>query len=195
MSSPALTPTPTPPAEAPVLNAAGEFEIHDDAIDLSRYRTEDWLAVALFWTLGLIVFYQFFTRYVLNDSAAWTEEIARYFLIGMVFVGAAVGVRKNNHIQVDYFYRVLPRRLMRVMSTLVDAVRISFFIACVLMTGQLIMKIGGSRMAVVELPMGLVYGTVMLGFALMTWRAVGVAIANWKRGASVLEQPELAELP
>lgn len=193
MSAPPMTTT--PPDEAPVLNAAGEFEIHDDAIDLSRYRAEDWLGVALFWVLGLIVFYQFFTRYVLNDSAAWTEEIARYFLIGMVFVGAAVGVRKNNHIQVDYFYRVLPRRLMRVMSTLVDAVRISFFIACVVMTGQLIMKIGSSRMAVVELPMGLVYGVVMLGFALMTWRAVDVAIANWKRGASVLEQPELAELP
>jgi len=112
-----------------------------------------------------------------------------------VFIGAAMGVRKNNHIQVDFFYRVLPRRLMRVMSTLVDAVRISFFAGCVFMSWQLIMKIGGSRMAVVELPMGLVYGAVMLGFALMTWRAVGVAIANWKRGASVLEQPELAEEP
>ena len=180
---------------APVLNAEGEFDIHDQAIDLSHYAAEDWLAVALFWVLGLIVFYQFFTRYALNDSAAWTEEIARYFLIGTVFIGAAMGVRKNNHIQVDFFYRVLPHRLMRWMSTLVDAVRIVFFAACVFMTWQLIMKIGSSRMAVVELPMGLVYGAVLVGFVLMTWRAIGVAIANWKRGASVLEQPELAEEP
>ena len=188
-AEPAVAPT------APLLNAEGEFQIQDEAIDLSRHGPEDWLAVVLFWVLGLIVFYQFFTRYALNDSAAWTEEIARYFLIATVFIGAAMGVRKNNHIQVDFFYRVLPRRLMRVMSTLVDAVRISFFAGCVFMSWQLIMKIGGSRMAVVELPMGLVYGAVMLGFALMTWRAVGVAIANWKRGASVLEQPELAEVP
>jgi TRAP-type C4-dicarboxylate transport system permease small subunit len=40
-----------------------------------------------------------------------------------------------------------------------------------------------------------VYGAVLVGFVLMTWRAIGVAIANWKRGASVLEQPELAEEP
>src|SRR5204863_8917206 len=93
------------PAEAnndPVLNAAGEFEIHDEAIDLRRYHFEDWLALALFWALGAIIFYQFFTRYALNDSAAWTEEIARYFLIATVFVGAAMCVRKNNHIQVDF---------------------------------------------------------------------------------------------
>ena len=54
-------------------------------------------------------------------------------------------------------------------------------------------KIGSQRMAVVDLPMGLVYGVVTFGFALMTYRAIGVAIANWKRGASVLERPELIE--
>ena len=185
--------SPMQDSEERVLNDAGEFEIHDDEIDLSRYRFEDWFALGLFWILGLTVFYQFFTRYALNDSAAWTEEIARYLLVAMVFIGAAMCVRKNNHIQVDFFYRVLPRAPMRVMSTLVDIVRIAFFATAVVLTGMLMNKIGGSRMAVVELPMGIVYGAVLLGFALMTWRALGVARANWKRGASVLERPELAE--
>jgi hypothetical protein len=36
------------------------------------------------------------------------------------------------------------------------------------------------------------YSIVLAGFALMTWRALGVARQNWQRGASVLEQPELA---
>lgn len=193
-SIPARLPDAPPDAgEERVLNAAGEFEIHDEAIDLSRYHFEDWLALALFWLLGVIVFYQFFTRYALNDSASWTEEIARYFLVATVFVGAAMCVRKNNHIQVDFFYRVLPRRLMRVMSTVVDIVRIAFFAFCIVLTWQVMQRIGGSPMAVVELPMGIVHGAVLVGFVLMTWRAIGVAIANWKRGASVLEQPELSE--
>jgi TRAP-type transport system small permease protein len=186
--------TATADDDAPVLNAAGEFDIRDEAIDLRRYHMEDWIALALFWTLGVIVFYQFFTRYALNDSAAWTEEIARYFLVATVFVGATIAVRKNNHIQVDFFYRLLPRPLMRVMSTLVDAVRIVFFATAAWLTWLLMQRIGSSRMAVVDLPMGLVYGTVLLGFVLMTWRALGVARDNWKRGASVLEQPELAEV-
>lgn len=181
------------PLDAPLLDSQGEMHLQDEAIDLRPYRFEDWLAFGLFWLLGATVFYQFFTRYALNDSAAWTEEIARYFLIATVFVGAAVGVRKNNHIQVDFFYRVLPARLMRVMSTLVDGVRLAFFATAAVLTGQLILRIGGSPMAVVELPIGIVYGFVLFGFLLMAWRAVGVAIGNWKRGASVLEQPELSE--
>jgi len=182
-----------PQSPAPLLDSQGEMHLQDEAIDLSPYRFEDWLALAPFWLLGLTVFYQFFTRYALNDSAAWTEEIARYLLIGTVFVGAAVGVRKNNHIQVDFFYRVLPAKLMRVMSTLVDGVRIAFFVAGIVLTGQLIARIGGSPMAVVELPIGIVYGFVLFGFVLMAWRALGVAMANWRRGASVLERPELSD--
>src|ERR1700682_4436610 len=138
--------------EEHVLNAAGEFEVHDEPIDLSHYRFEDWTAFALPIFLALVIFYQFFTRYALNDSASWTEEIARYLLICTAFVGAAVNVRKNNHIQVDFFYRLLPKSVTRPMSTFVDVVRILFLGYCVWLTIALILKIGGQRMAVVDLP-------------------------------------------
>lgn len=176
-----------------VLNAAGEFEVKDEEIDLGHYRFEDWAAFTIFWALALVIFYQFFTRYALNDSASWTEEIARYLLIATAFVGAAVNVRKNNHIQVDFFYRLLPRWFSRPMSVAVDGVRIAFLATCTVLTIYLMTKIGGLRMAIIDWPMGIVYGFVAAGFALMTWRALGVAIANWKRGASVLERPELAD--
>lgn len=176
-----------------VLNAAGEFDVRDEPIDLGHYRFENWAAFAFFWALAAVIFYQFFTRYALNDSASWTEEIARYLLICTVFVGAAVNVRKNNHIQVDFLYRYLPHRLSRALSTGVDIVRLAFLAYCVWLTWGLMEKIGRLRMSIVDLPMGLVYGVVMFGFALMAYRAGWVAWHNWKRGASVLERPELAD--
>jgi TRAP-type C4-dicarboxylate transport system permease small subunit len=179
--------------EEHVLTASGEFAVQDEAVDLSHYRFEDWLAFAIFWVLALVIFYQFFTRYALNDSASWTEEIARYLLIAVAFVGAAVGVRKNNHIQVDFLYRLLPAWVTRPMAIFVDAARILFLGYCVYLTYALIQKIGSSRMAIIDWPIGIVYGFVGLGFVLMAWRAVGVAMDNWKRGYSVLERPELAD--
>ncbi len=176
-----------------VFNEKGEFEVHDQPVDLAAYRFEDWLSFAFFWVLALVIFYQFFTRYALNDSASWTEEIARYLLICVAFTGAAVGVRKNNHIQVDFLYRFLPRAAGRALATGVDVLRLAFFAYCIWLTGLLIGKIGGSRMSVVDLPMGLVYAVVMFGFALMAWRAAGVLRGNWRRGASVLENPGLAD--
>src|SRR3954462_595199 len=107
-----------------VMNEAGEFAVQDEAVDLSHYRVEDWASFTIFWVLAVVIFYQFFTRYALNDSASWIEEIARYLLIAVAFVGAAVNVRKNNHIQVDFFYRLLPRWFTRPLSTFVDILRI-----------------------------------------------------------------------
>jgi TRAP-type transport system small permease protein len=174
-----------------VMGDDGQFHALDEAVDLSGTKPEAWLALGLFWLLGATVFYQFITRYVLNDSASWTEEIARYLLISVVFIGAAMGVVKNHHIQVDFFYRFMPRWLSRIMSTAVDVMRILFFGYAVVLTKLMMDKLGSnSRMTLVDLPMNIVYGVCLAGFAIMCWRSIEVARINWRRGYSILERPE-----
>ena len=176
-----------------VMGDDGEFHATDEAVDFSGTTIEGWAALGLFWLLGLTVFYQFFTRYVLNDSAAWTEEIARYLLIGTVFVGAAIGVAKNNHIQVDILYRYLPAPLAKALALAVDVLRIAFFGWVTVLTGQMMAKMGNSyQMTIVDLPMNIVYGVCMLGFAAMTLRSIWVMRIHLGRGYSVLERPESA---
>lgn len=178
-------------SDTKIIDDEGQFHVEDEVVDLSGTTTEGWIALAIFWLLGLTVFYQFVTRYVMNDSAAWTEEVARYMLVGVVFIGAAVGVAKNTHIQVDFFYRHMPAAVGRWMSRAVDVLRTVFFIAATVMTVQLMLKIGSrTRMTVVDLPMNVVYGVCLVGFAAMALRSVQVAAIHWRRGYSVLERPE-----
>ncbi len=173
-----------------VMGDDGQFHAQDAAIDLSGTTPEAWVALGIFWLLGATVFYQFFTRYVLNDSAAWTEEIARYLLIGVVFVGACIGVSKNNHIQVDFFYKFMPPKMTRVMATGVDLLRVVFLIAFAVLTLMMMLKLRNTRMTMIDLPMNLVYAVCLAGFVAMSWRAIQVTRAHWTRGYSVLERPE-----
>jgi TRAP-type C4-dicarboxylate transport system permease small subunit len=173
-----------------VLGDDGQFHVEDEAVDLGVYRWEDWASFALFWTLALIVFYQVFTRYVMDDPAGWTEEIARYFLVAIVFIGAAMSVRKNNHIQVDYFYRLIPAKAGRVMSIFVDLFRCVFLGYSAWLCALLIERIGSSRMAIIDLPMSWVFGAMLFGFVLMFWRSLLVAWRHWRQGYSALERPE-----
>ena len=179
----------SPDNESAVLDESGHFHATDAPIDLSVYRWEDWLTLAMFWLLALTVFYQFFTRYVLNDSAAWTEEIARYFLVVVTFLGASMGVRRNSHIHVEFVYRYLSPALGRLLSTLVDLARIAFLAYASWLAIELVPRMNNLGMTVVDLPMSWVYGFVALGFVLMTWRSVQVAALHWRRGWSVLERP------
>src|SRR3954464_12093722 len=92
-----------------------------------EHHPEDWLAFILFWSLALIVFLQFFTRYVLNDSLAWTEEIARYGLRWVVFIGGAMVTRRNSHIAVELLANVMqPGPLRSALLALVDVVKLAF---------------------------------------------------------------------
>ena len=181
-----------PHVEHQVLDDAGGFHVTDEPVDLSGYGWEDWLSFAIFWVLAWVVFYQVFTRYFTSEPAGWTEEIARYLLVAVVFIGASMSVRKNNHIQVDAFFRWMPARFARVLATLVDVLRCLFFGYATWLNWLLLERIGGQRMAIVDLPMGWVFGAMLLGFALMFLRSLQVAWRHWRRGYSVLERPEIA---
>jgi TRAP-type transport system small permease protein len=173
-----------------VMGDDGEFHAVDEEVHLAGTPPEAWVSVGLFWALAGVVFTQFFTRYFLNNSASWTEEIARYLLIGVVFVGASIGVAKNNHIQVDLLYRYVPAKLGRALATAVDAIRIAFFASMTWFTVLMMQKMGNYQMTIVDLPMNIVYGVVLFGFAAMALRSVWVAKVHWQRGYTVLERPE-----
>ena len=180
----------TPETTEHVLDAEGHFHATDAPIDLGHYIVEDWVSLGFFWVLGLCVFYQFFTRYALNDSASWTEEVARYLLIATVFIGIAAAVRRTRHIHVDFLYRLIPAKLGRALSTLIDAGRIAFFAIAVVLTIEMMTRMTYMKMTIIDLPMNIVFAVCAVGFAAAAFRSVQVLIENWKRGYSVLERPE-----
>ena len=180
------------PADGPVLDEHGNWHAQDAEVDLSVYCWEDWLALIMFWLLALDVFYQFFTRYVLGNSVAWTVEIARYLLIIVTFIGASMAVRRNTHIQVEFIYRYLPAPVGRALSTFVDLVRILFLGYASWLAIDLVPRMHNLQMTVVDWPMSYIYGFVAAGFVLMTFRSIQVAWRHWHQGWSVLERPEEA---
>lgn len=178
-----------PSASDAVLDESGHFHATDAPIDLSGYRFEDWINFGMFWLLALDVFYQFFTRYVLENSASWTEEIARYLLIIVTFLGASMAARRNTHIHVEFIYRYLPTPVGRALSTLVDLVRVSLFGYLTWLTIELVPRMHNLQMTVIDWPMSYVYGIVAVGLGLATFRSAQLAVKHWRRGWSLLERP------
>jgi TRAP-type C4-dicarboxylate transport system permease small subunit len=85
------------------------------------------------WTAGggLIVMtgmvaYQVYCRYILNDSPSWTEPGAVMLMSWFIFLGAAVGVRENNHLGFDILLYVLPAGGKRVLRMISDLVILTF---------------------------------------------------------------------
>ncbi len=61
--------------------------------------------------ITVCVFVQVFVRYVLQKPLfLWSEELARYLLIWMVFLGVGVGVKNDAHFAMDVLPPLLGRR-------------------------------------------------------------------------------------
>jgi len=65
------------------------------------------------FSMAAIVAVQVFFRYVLNHSLFWSEELARFLLIWLTFLGASVAYHRQSHPGIDTLFRLLPARLKK----------------------------------------------------------------------------------
>ena len=74
------------------------------------YQLLSWLLVASVAILIVPVSLQIFSRYTaLIPSYIWTEEMARFFFIWMIMLGAMVGIRDSSHFDIDLGPEMSPR--------------------------------------------------------------------------------------
>lgn len=72
--------------------------------------TAKWLMLALTAAIFVIICFAVFSRYVLNYVPSWSEEVPRYLLVWITYLGAALAVNYQEHISLDVFFNLLPER-------------------------------------------------------------------------------------
>jgi TRAP-type transport system small permease protein len=85
------------------------------------YRLLSWLLVGTVAILIIPVSLQIFSRFTaLIPSYIWTEEMARFFFVWMIMIGAMIGIRDGAHFDVDLWPELKPRTnaLFRIVTNL-----------------------------------------------------------------------------
>lgn len=84
------------------------------------------LCVAGLFVIVLIVFYQVFGRYILNNSPTWTESLALVLVLYVTLIGAAVGVRDAGHIGMESLLVLVPDKVRNRIELLIHFLVIVF---------------------------------------------------------------------
>jgi TRAP-type C4-dicarboxylate transport system permease small subunit len=139
----------------------------------------DRLNLVLTYLIGLLlavmtvaVLTQVLVRFVLtaggiNLSAAWTEELARYVLIWIVFLGAAIGCRRRQLISLEFIVQRMPPLPGQGMVYLGMIICVCFF-ALLISVGLAFMELGEVETSpVMQIPKAWVYAAMPAGAALM----------------------------
>lgn len=131
-------------------------------------------------TAGAVLF-QVLVRFVLtaagiNVSAPWTEELARYALIWMVFLGAGVGCRRAQMIALEFLVRRLPARIGVPIRYATIALSIAFFVLLAVV-GLPFVELGRTETSpVMNIEKSIVYWALPVGAGLMILNSLALVV-------------------
>lgn len=77
--------------------------------------------------LAMFACFQVFTRYALNISFTWFEELSRFACVFLTFLGASLGIKYSTHFSMTAVVDKLPYRLKHSISALIYIICALFF--------------------------------------------------------------------
>jgi len=132
---------------------------------------EYFCGIALLSTL-VILFFNVVLRYVFQASTTWAEELIRYLMVWIAFIGCSICVRKGIHVGIDFFLQFVNTTGKILINRIVNLICVIF---CGLMTyyaWQLVQfnLNTGQVTPALGIPMYIPYLAAPVGFFLMTVR-------------------------
>ncbi len=91
------------------------LEYFDRFLDWIRIIVK-YIMVTMATAIFVIILFTVFSRYLFNYVLSWSEEVPRYLLVWIGFLGAALAVDRKDHIGFDYVFNKLPARGREVLT-------------------------------------------------------------------------------
>jgi TRAP-type C4-dicarboxylate transport system permease small subunit len=73
-----------------------------------------WVMIVMTCVIFFITTFTVFTRYLLNIVPSWSEEIPRYLLVWITYLGAGLAIKFKEHISLDVFFNLMSLRARQV---------------------------------------------------------------------------------
>lgn len=169
----------------------GTFNNH--AMAVIRY-----LIIAVVAIIAVIMMCAVFWRYALDNSIPWSEEISKYLMVWLAFLGAPVALRHANHISIDLLMKAFPPRGEQVFHVLVNGL-ILLTMGIVFWMGVKFTELGARQVASsIQVSMLYMYIAVPIGSLLTCLVALEhllrgiLGIADPTKGLDL--EPELDEI-
>jgi len=123
--------------------------------------------IVLMAAMAVLVFANVVARYLFNHSFIWAEELSRYMMIWVGFLGAGLVLRVGAHIAVDVFQDMVPRRLAQAMRAAALLVLAVSLVAMLWLGGSYVVFAWGQETPVLNWNFGLIYVAIPVGALLM----------------------------
>ncbi|MCM3571019.1 TRAP transporter small permease [Neobacillus mesonae] len=149
---------------------------------------EEYLLILLSIFTVVVIFSQVVMRYAFSNSLSWSEEIARYAFIWLIYIGVSFGVKKKKHLGVDAFTLLFERKGQLIIGMLANLAFLVFAAVISYYGYDIVLRV--TRLsAAIELPLKWVYAAPVFGMILTAIRLIQNITLEF-RELKQINQPE-----
>jgi len=117
--------------------------------------------------MSVIVIIQVYLRYVVKGSFPWSEELARYLMAWVAFLGSSLGIETGAHVGVELFVNLLPKRLRIGVKVIIKLAMLAFLAAAIKESYSLCLGVASQLSPAIRIPMVWPYLSVPVGCVFM----------------------------
>lgn len=145
-------------------------------------RLEELLIAFTLSAMVVTITTQVLARYVFNIPLAWTEELARYLFLWLVFLGASQAMRRGEHIAIGFFVELLPVPVRLAAGVFVHTLIAAFLFVLVLMAWKVVGVVAPLKSIALKVSMAVVYLPLVVGGAAMFVRTLATIVTILRHG-------------
>lgn len=128
-------------------------------------RTVEILVAAIFAAMVLVGFFQVFSRFVLNATPSWSEEIQIFGHIWLIFLAIPIAYRRGAHFTVEAIRRQYSLGVNKIFDLLVELLWAGFAVTTVYYSYLVSLVAGRNMSPGLEIPMSYPYYGMIIGSA------------------------------
>ncbi len=149
-------------------------------------KSTEVLIVVFMLIISVSVITQVFFRYVLASPLGWTEEISRYGLVWLTFIGMYVVFRRSNHMMITALYSRVSKRIRLAFFLIGYLLMIIFFSYLAVFGFRYSFRMMSYYPDILPIPIGVIYLAVPVGGVLCILNCVQEFFLNifGKKGIS-----------
>lgn len=140
-----------------------------------------YLLAGLLIVLAVLVVLQVSTRFIINIPLSWTEELAKYLMIYIVFLGSGLAFRTNQHIAIDFLLQVSSPKTREKLEKIILWISAIFCIALAYYGAHLTYLVIGQSTPTLQYSMAWAYAAIPVGSLLMFFNVIAALIDPHKK--------------
>jgi TRAP-type C4-dicarboxylate transport system permease small subunit len=134
-------------------------------IDKYVNRVVEAVGVSVLVMIVFVIFANAFSRYALNYSFSWAEELVQMSMPWLAMTGVFLSVRRGTMIKIDFFFEKIPPRYQPIVAYFGYSLNILILLSMAIVSLEFVFLFGADEALYVSIPTGFSTSALVWGMA------------------------------